>query len=192
MPLLSPHEKFKHIAYYQYKDTVWLVFNKYDGIIDNIQDAICREVFYMINKHSRVRTILFNLHVNNYSNDNSIISKFMKSYIKRLERKYNTKIGFIWVREQINADKQHYHIAIFIDAKKCPNAWSTRTIAQEVWQTIQKSGTISFVHNCLYSMFRNDMTSIQTVILRLSYYAKNYSKTLRETTTKRFHTSNHT
>lgn len=116
----------------------------------------------------------------------------MKSYIKRLERKYNTKIGFIWVREQIHSDKQHYHVAIFIDAKKCPNAWLTRTIAQEVWQTIQKSGTISFVHNCLYSMFRNDMTSIQTVILRLSYYAKSYSKTLRAATTKRFHTSNHT
>ncbi|WP_394166591.1 inovirus-type Gp2 protein [Photobacterium piscicola] len=191
MPLLSVHEKYPSVSYYLYDETIWIVFNQYAGIIDKIQDAICREVNYMNNKYSRVRTILFHLHVKNYSSKNTVISKFMRSYINRLERKYKTHIGYIWVREQANSDKQHYHIALFISSKVCLNSWHAINLAIDLCQNIQKIGTIHFVKNCIYSMFRNDHVSIQTVILRLSYYAKRYSKTLRDPKTKRFQIRHH-
>ncbi|WP_407082375.1 YagK/YfjJ domain-containing protein [Photobacterium leiognathi] len=191
MSLLSVHEKYPSVSYYLYDETVWLVFNQYAGIIDKIQNAICREVSYMINRYCRIRTILFHMHVNCYSDDNKIISRFMRSYINRLERKYKTHIGYIWVREQAKSDKQHYHIALFISARMCLNSWYAINLAIDLCQNIQKIGTIHYVKNGLYSMYRKDHVSIQTVILRLSYYAKRYSKTLREPKTKRFHTRHH-
>lgn len=191
MPLLSTHKAFPSVSYYLYKDTVWLVFNKYAGIIEKIQDAICSEIIHITNKYSRVRTILFHVHVNTYSKNNTVISKFMRSYINRLERKYKTHIGYIWVREQASSDKQHYHIALFISSKVCLDSWYAINLAKNLCKNTQKTGTIHYVKNGLYSMFRNDPVSIQTVILRLSYYAKHYSKTLREPKTKRFHTRRH-
>ncbi|GAD28385.1 conserved hypothetical protein [Photobacterium leiognathi lrivu.4.1] len=191
MPLLSVHEDYSSVSYYLYNKTVYLVFNNNLNIIEKIQDAICCEVNSMINKYSRVKAILFNMHVKKYSKDNAVISKFMRSYINRLERKYNTHIGYIWVREQEKSDKQHYHIAIFINAKVCKRAWNIINIAKDACQNIQKIGTIHYVKNGLYTMFRKDHVSIQTVILRLSYYAKRYSKTLREPKTKRFQIRHH-
>ncbi|WP_318504326.1 YagK/YfjJ domain-containing protein [Photobacterium leiognathi] len=191
MPLLSVHEDYPFVSYYLYNKTVFLVFNNNLNIVEKIQDAICCEVNSMIDKYSRVKAILFNMHIKKYSKDNAVISKFMRSYINKLERKYNTHIGYIWVREQEKSDKQHYHIAIFINAKVCKCAWNIINIAKDSCQNIQKIGTIHYVKNGLYTMFRKNHVSIQTVILRLSYYAKRYSKTLREPKTKRFQIRHH-
>ncbi|WP_318518832.1 YagK/YfjJ domain-containing protein [Photobacterium leiognathi] len=191
MTLLSVHEDYPFVSYYLYNKTVFLVFNNKLNIVEKIQDAICCEVNSMIDKYSRVKTILFNIHVKKYSKNNAVISKFMRSYINRLERKYNTHIGYIWVREQEKSDKQHYHIAIFIDAKVCKSAWHIINIAKDACQNKQNIGTIHRTNNGSYTMYRKDHVSIQTVILRLSYYAKRYSKTLREPKTKRFHTRHH-
>lgn len=191
MSLLSVHENYPFVSYYLYNETVLLVFNNNLNIVEKIQDAICCEVYSMIDKYCRVRTILFNMHLKEYSKDNTVISKFMRSYINRLERKYSTHIGYIWVREQAESDKQHYHIALFIDAKVCLNDWHIINIAKDVCQNRQNIGSIHKPKNGLYTMFRKDHVSIQTVILRLSYYAKRYSKTLREPKTKRFQIRHH-
>lgn len=189
MPFLIMHPTVESIAYYQYENDIWLIFYRYSGIIEKIQDAICRELNFMTDKYQRVKTILFNLHVNSYSDNNKVISLFMKSYIKKLERKYKSHIGYIWVREQANSINQHYHIAIFIDGKKCQSSWTPFNMAKETWEENQKSGTIKHIINGSYTINRSDRQSLQIVILRLSYYAKKRTKQKSSIKMKSFHTS---
>jgi len=59
------------------------------------------------------------LHVEKYTPDNRELSRFIDKIKIRLAKHYKTKrLGYLWVREQERAKRQHYHLALFVDANK--------------------------------------------------------------------------
>ena len=70
------------------------------GIYPIIIEKFVLELDKMIAKYKRVFVLRFDLHLDNYSDDNKEISDFMRAQVQRIRRKYKTKyVGYVWVRE---------------------------------------------------------------------------------------------
>jgi hypothetical protein len=108
--------------------------------------------------------------------DNKLISRFRQKLTRQLRNKYSCEVGFAWVREQTeSADTPHYHYAVFVNGHKAQNSFGFAKVIDKICDSLLYISPY-YPPNNGYMIKRGDSKSIQKVIFRLSYLAKNKSK----------------
>lgn len=150
---------------------------------------IIEQLNVMCAKYRRVFVVLFDLHMNAYSDDNRMISQFQRKLFSRIKSKYQVKdIGFAWAREMEKAKQQHYHYALFLDGKQIRHPGTLLDIIQEKWM-FAGGGHAHTPKNSYYNIEKNGFQKKQDVIYRLSYQAKERGKGYRAIQAKDYGTS---
>lgn len=179
-----------------YKNKVWRLLNCAGGHNKKIMSTIIDIITFMHEHYAEVLTCQFILFPPCHSTNNQDVSKFFhdllpyltKEYVEKLKPIQLGRIGYIWVREQSNAKKQHYHCALFINEDKVRSSEGILKRVQELWQK-KFNGSFSIPRNNYYVSKRLNVdlgVSQQEVICRLSYLAKNATKGLHSSNTKRY------
>ena len=143
----------------------------------------------MVEKYPRVFCVVFDLHLPDYSDDNTIISKLWRRLIPIIKAKYQVKdVGYCWTREQEKAESQHYHCVLFLNGKQIRYPGDLLDIIALSWELV--GGAHCYVpEHCYYNIKHNDFQTKQALIYRLSYHAKQRGKGRRAMQTKDYGTS---
>ena len=175
---ITLHESKKFLAYFCYQNEQQLIFYRKSGIKKEILEQSFKQLDIMMSYYSKVTIILLQLHPDQFTADNDVMTRFLVFFKKRLEKKYKSKIGFIWVREQNTAEAQHYHLAVMINGHKCNNSYTVNEICKEIWEGPMDTNFSYQVKNRIYCIkqYLNDNSELRAVRMRLSYMAKNETK----------------
>ena len=138
--------------------------------------------------HKRLLIYRFDLHLNNPSNDNKIVSRFLNRAKQRLKRNYGLdKIGYLWVREKENAKNQHYHLVLLLDGDKINHPSKLTKTLRMMWKP---NGFMPTIQNPFYLMNKHNHDELKKdVIERVSYLAKIRGKGYRSSQAKDYSTS---
>ena len=158
------------------------------GVYPAIIEKMVEQLDACIAIHKRVFVLRFDLHLNQYSDDNKQVSAFMRGQTQRIRRKYKTKhIGYVWVREIERAKTQHYHCAFFIDGDRLR---TSNVLNQQIKAKWYKNGHRSVVPKPYYFIDKHNLEDMRRqVINRLSYLAKVRGKGYRSSQAKDYSTS---
>jgi hypothetical protein len=175
---ITPHQSKTFLAYYRYKNKQQLIFYKKTGIKEEILEKGFKQLDIMMTDYSKVSVILLQLHQDHFTEDNAIITQFLVRLKKKIKKKYNSKIGYLWVREQNRAEGQHYHLAIMVNGHKCNNAYAIGKMCEEVWEGPTDTNFSFRVRNRIYRIeqYKNDGHELRAARMRMSYMAKNDTK----------------
>ena len=158
------------------------------GVYPIIIEKFVEQLDICIAIHKRILVLRFDLSVNEYSDDNKNLSKFLNQEKQWLRRKYKTKnIGSVWVREQEKSKKQHYHCAFFIDGDKVRHPAKIIKSIKAKWF---KYGHAPVIKNPFYYIHKHNLEDERKrAIERLSYLAKIRGKGYRNPQAKDYQTS---
>lgn len=133
--------------------------------------------------HKRLLVLRFDLHLNHYTSNNEVISKFLKRTKQWLSREYKMKdIGYAWARELERAKAQHYHCVLFIDGDKIQHP---SKLIKQIKKTWSDNGHMPVIKNPFYFIDKDNYQEERAkVIDRISYLAKTRGKRYREPQTK--------
>ena len=166
----------KGFGYFKFKNKLYNIFYGRDGVDKTILQKGFEQIDIMFSYHSKVCIVFLEFHLKEFSDNNAVMSAFiheLKSYIKK---KYNSRLGYLWVREKNKAKAQHYHLAVMVNGHKCDNGWSIQQFANAVWQKQNNKGTTHFVTRSTYNTLRDDNIEANAARVRLSYFAKHRTK----------------
>lgn len=153
-----------------------------------------REIDAMLSHHSKVFMLRFDIRVDTHSQTNEQMTRFLRSYIPRVERYYKTKnVAFVWCREVERSKKQHYHFAVMVDGSN-----ATR-VSQELLRMADEVAAfqklkIGYCENASYFIKRTDLakgdySTYNEAFERLSYLAKERGKTIKAERANSYQTS---
>lgn len=141
--------------------------------------AIIDQLNAMCGLYRRVFFLRFDLHLDQYTDDNEIISRFEKRLFPSIKAKYKVKrIGFFWVREMEKAKQQHYHFAVLLDGKQIRYPDSLLDLIRLKWLLVG-GGHIHTPKNCYRMIEKNAFQDKQEAIYRVSYFTKERGKGYR-------------
>lgn len=156
-----------------------LPVNNHNGKRKTYRDILLKideQMAAMLSHHNKIIVVRFDLHLNDYSQDNRCMSKFVRVYRKRLKANYAIKrMGFVWVREMERAKKQHYHFAVILDGNKVLNSRGVVELAREIWSG-RDFGHFQTVKRDYYRIKRGLSANYKEAFSRLSYLAKTRGK----------------
>lgn len=173
-----------------FQNQTYFVNWKPSGIYTHILKRMLEQLEIMLQHHSKVHMIRFDLHIPDYSDNNKIISDFIGKYKSELIKEYQFKrIGYAWAREIEKKKNQHYHFVIFLDGHKIKGGIRAVKIADKIWRSL--GGTESTPNKSGYykNISRNNFEDIADVIWWISYLAKGRGKGYRPPQTKDYSTS---
>ncbi len=174
----------KHVIthnWYWYADKAWRINAKGKGIRTDILRQLLKQLITMFEFHRKVFMLRFDLHVFSYTDTNKDITNFNRRLFKRIKQRYKTpRIGFVWVREQEKAKKQHYHYVLLLDGSKVQHPHTIQEWIREIWGDIDGAFHWAGYHN----INRKDENSIQAACYHASYLAKARGKGYRPPQTK--------
>lgn len=172
-----------------YQETLFQVMSFEHGISSNIMNAIINQLLTALNHYSKILVVRFDLRIYTETPNNSLISKYRKTLLRYLAKKYQSKVWLFWVREQTpRSNKAHYHCFILLNGHKTKSGWGA-------FQQVQKA---CYMHpdtaawlpkSASYKVERKGLKGLDSAIHRISYLAKNYSKELTPDNVKRFQAS---
>ena len=173
---------------FRFKDETFVVNSgEGKGIIKEILEKLIEQLQISYEIHRRLHVLRFDLHQENYSDDNQTISRFFNVMNQWLRRNYEMKeIGYGWVREKERAKSQHYHCVYYLDGDKIryPNKLIKKI--KEAWIL----GHVPVVENPYYNINQsNYSTEMQNAIKRISYMAKSKTKGYRKPQSKDYNVS---
>ena len=150
-------------------------------IIDQYQIAL--------EKWRRVFVLRVELHLPHETDNNRIVSLFLKRLNKQLKQKYGFKdIGYAWAREYHGRGKgQHYHLALFLDGNKVRHSSRINETIKSSWERPLGGYHIGYIKRPFY--FVNNQDIEQQAIYRVSYLAKTRGKGERPPQTKDYQCS---
>lgn len=159
-----------------YEEDIWQVMSFKEGLNNKIMQKTSDQLSQMLKRYSKVFAIRFDLRFCLETYNNKMISKFRDRLNRRLSKKYKCDIGYVWVREQTeSAETSHYHYVIFLNGHKTWKSFGFGKIIDSVCDSLNHFSPY-YPKNNGYMIKRDDSKSIQRVIYRLSYLAKNESK----------------
>ncbi len=175
---ITLHESKKFLAYYQYQNEQQLIFHKKKGVKKNILERGFEQLDILMTYYSKVSVILLQLHQSYFTADNNVMTKFVIELKKRIKKKYNCEIGYLWVREQNVAYAQHYHLMVMVNGHKCNNAYTVSNMCEDIWQGPTDTNFAYRVKNRIYCIkrYKNDGQELRATRMRMSYMAKNDTK----------------
>ncbi|MDW3056619.1 MULTISPECIES: YagK/YfjJ domain-containing protein [Vibrio] len=151
---------------------------------------IIRQLTVMCSHHQRVMVVFFDLKVSSYTDDNKLMSDFIREVrkITQSDRYKMTRFGYCWAREMEKAKQQHYHVALFLDGKRIRYPHKILDLLSNAWLKIGGAHLYT-PKNCYYDIKGNDFQAKQQAIYRLSYQAKARGKGYRAKQAKDYGTS---
>jgi len=174
---------------YYYSDFEWQIMSIEEGINKKIMNKMFDQLATVINQHSKVFLVRFDVRLYVSSKTNILISKFRNLLNRKIQKKYNCKTGYIWVREQtLTAEHPHYHYAVFLNGHNIRKSFGLKPLIEHVCYLLVNI-SVYFPDNNSYMIKRDDLASIQQAIYRLSYLAKNQTKGFRAPQTSDYQTS---
>lgn len=150
-------------------------------IIDQYQIAL--------SKWHRVFVLRVELHLSHETDNNRVISLFLKRLFQKLKRRYSFKdIGFVWAREYHGKGKgQHYHLALLLDGNKIRYPSKINDIIKTSWERPLSGYSLGYIKRPFYLVNNEEVE--QKAIYRLSYLAKTRGKGNRPPQTKDYQCS---
>lgn len=154
---------------------------------------IKRELDAMLSHHRKVFVFRIDMRVERYTGDNKVITKFLRSFIPWLKRRYDLKrVGYVWCREVETAKKQHYHLVFMIDGtavktmKTITDKVKDIAFMQDLSPWIPKSPSYLIERKHLEY---GDYTKYKEAFRRASYIAKERGKKVKGEKVNSFQTS---
>ncbi len=153
----------------------WKVMFFDEGLNSTILNKIYQSLSDYLSAHSKMLVIRFDLSLYCNPNDNKTIAKIINNTKVHLTKQYSSDVGYCWVREISTDDKAHYHCFILLNGHK---AKTSKRVFDAVKHSLRLVIDVNcyFPENCYYIVKRDDLTSLQATLYRLSYLAKNASK----------------
>ena len=189
MPL-AQDRKTKHFKpYIEINDeTIKVNAGATRGVYKEIIERFIGQFDIAFKYHKRLLVHRVDLHLNKFSSDNKVISRFMNRLKQWLKRNYGLeKIGYIWVREQDRSDKQHYHLALLLDGDNIRHPKRLNEQIKEMWLPL---GHVPVTLNPYYNINKHNHNEKRVEIIeRVSYLAKVRGKRIRNKQTKDYQTS---
>lgn len=137
-----------------------------------ILTALKNQLDAMLSYHCKVLVLRFDLHLNEATTDNALISRFMRKLRKRISVKFGiNRFGFVWVREQACAKTQHYHLALYLNGNQLRHPHNMLLLIEDIWQRWGQPKPHT-PQNCYYLLTRVDKQAYEAAFARLSYLAK--------------------
>lgn len=129
-------------------------------------------------------------HLNDYSPDNTLFSKFIRKLRKRLTAKYKiNRLGYLWVREQGKREPQHCHLALFLNGSKVQTSHAIFDLCVDIWEGWNQPRPASTAKRCYHQLRRDSSAEYAEVFYHLSYMAKTNTKGERPSSTNDYSAS---
>lgn len=182
--------KSYHVEHIPFQSHLFQVTNPNFLTNAKTMSRILSQLKAMLSYHSRIIIIRLDLHPAFFTEDNKQISDFTKRINAWIKNKYTvTRVGYVWVREKHDSDKQHYHFAWILDQHKVKHPHNIMVRAGELWDYIT-DGTHHKPKNCYHIVKRNEYNEkTGHAIARLSYLAKDKGKGYTKKSYKNYSTS---
>lgn len=171
-----------------YKGVTYRVNPKKSGLYVETLRSMIDQFEIAASMWSRVFVLRFDLHQDFYTDNNKLVSKFIKRISIKLKREYGfKKIGFCWVREQEKAKAQHYHCVLFLEGRKVQHSKRIMEFIKHAWESPVGGFHVPYFSRPFYFGKRDEIAD--QVIYRISYLAKTRGKGYRPLQTKDFQCS---
>jgi hypothetical protein len=130
----------------------------------------------LLSHHSRLLSLRLDVKVYDYSEDNKLLSVFIRRLKRNLKSYFGfTRVGYLWVRELSKTGKQHYHLILLLDGSKVQHPKNVINIAEEI--AYKCNMPVPYTpKNCYLKISRSNSDSFGAVMWRGSYMAKTRSK----------------
>ncbi len=159
-----------------YQEDIWKVMHFKGGTNDKITEKALNQLNQILSKYSKVFVSRFDIRICIEIKTNELISKLIKKLRNQVKTKYGCLMGYIWVREQTGScETPHYHCAVFLNGHKTWKAFGLGKIIDRICDSLLYLSPY-YPKNNGYMVKRDNSKSIQRVIYRISYFAKNESK----------------
>lgn len=165
---------------------------KYNCFVEPLP-KIKRELDAMLSHHRKVFVFRIDMRIESYTGDNEVMTKFLRSFIPWLKRRYDLhRVGYVWCREVETSKKQHYHLVFMIDgtAVKTMKTITDKAIEiasiQDLSPWIPKSPSYLIERKHLE---QGNYTRYKQAFLRASYIAKERGKKVKGESVNSFQTS---
>jgi len=166
----------------------WWLNSKPSGIYTHMMKTIINQLEIMIDHHSKVHVIRFDLRQPTHTDSSVRITNFQRRFFRWLKREYGFKrIAFAWAREQEKAKAQHYHYALMLDGHKVQCASKILKASRDCWMTMD--GSEWTPEHPYYNLSRHNDKATRDAIYRLSYLAKGRGKGYRPKRNKDYNAS---
>ncbi len=187
---LLAHKSYSHLEPIpQTKDVClsgygWKVMLFAEGIDSRLLTKIYNSFTRYLSIHSKVFMIRFDISLYDSPSTNKTVSKIIQRITFNLDKRYQSKASYGWVREQNTIGRKcHYHCFILLDGHKVNRSKTTFDFASQAI-TLVIDATVYFPKSPCYMTYRSKLRSQQAAIYRLSYLAKNASKDTIPSNTK--------
>lgn len=165
---------------------------KYNCFVEPLP-KIKRELDAMLSHHRKVFAFRIDLRIEMYTADNEVMTKFLKSFIPWLKRRYKLKrVGYVWCREVETSKKQHYHLVFMIDGTAVKTMKTITDKAIEIASIQDLSPWIPKSPSYLIERKRldeGDYSKYKEAFRRASYIAKERGKKVKGISVNSFQTS---
>lgn len=190
MPKLKQDRKTKYFSNYLEinNEKIEINNNQNKGVYLEIINRLIQQLDISYSLHKRVLVVRIDLHLEQYTPKNEVISKFINQIKQWISRNYKMKnIGYGWVRELEKAKSQHYHLVLFLDGNRIRYPNKLLRKIKEVWA---KNGHVPTIKHPYYFINKKNYKDERNkVINRISYLAKIRGKRYRAPQTKDYQTS---
>ncbi|PKG55811.1 inovirus-type Gp2 protein [Shewanella sp. GutDb-MelDb] len=155
---------------------IWKVMFFTEGLNRKLLNSLYKTLTTYISWHSKVLMIRFDVSLYDSSPHNKTISKLRNYMLKQLNKHYNSKADFGWVREQNQfKDMCHYHCFILLDGQKVRSSHTSFNLTKKAQELIIDIN-IHFPKYCTYMLLPKSIKTIQAALYRLSYLSKKSTK----------------
>jgi len=165
---------------------------KYNCFVEPLP-KIKRELDAMLSHHRKVFVFRIDIRIERYTADNEVMTKFLRSFIPWLKRRYNLKrVGYVWCREVETSKKQHYHLVFMVDGTAVKTMKTITDKAIEIASIQDLSPWIPKSPSYLIERKRldeGDYSKYKEAFRRASYIAKERGKKVKGTSVNSFQTS---
>ena len=159
------------------------------GCFVEVLSRVDEQLKAMLSYHCKVLVLRLDLHMNDYTPDNSLVSRFVRKLKKKLIAKYALKrVGHVWAREREKAKCQHYHLVLMIDANKVRHPSKIIVLCESIWVGWEQPKPYT-PKNCYSVLKRGDKVKYDEVFRRISYLAKERGKGYKAKTANDYSTS---
>lgn len=165
---------YQYVSYspvIDHNGNLWRVNSEPSGIYTAQMKSILNQLEAVLSHCSQVMVLRFDIRLPYLAHDNSFILSVLDELKKYIKTNYlMPNYGYHWAREQEKVKKQHYHVALMLDANVIRHPSKLNNFIMSLSETLNVRPWIP--ENCFYRFKRNELDIKQGAIWRLSYLAK--------------------
>ncbi len=168
----AKYRKHKYVtknSYFRYRGQVWPINIRHGGIYTKDLKAIIDQMLALLSYDTKLFVCRFDLHQTHATDDSSHLSKFLQALKDTLTKEFRfSQIGYVWCREKVSSQAQHYHLAMLLEGHKIRATYRIEKFVLAAW--IKAGG--STIHRCNYHNVTLQSEKLMDAVEHLSYLAK--------------------